>query len=229
MWPSRIRYALDYKYNTETAWADIDWFDRFVGPGPVLPTMETAFPGVPLMFGKLSQSVEGGGKRRVFAIGNYVKQRLLKPYHDWLMAILRRLPTDGTFCQEAPLVCLVGRKHVYSFDLSAATDRWPLTLLMALLSLGPTLAASVVQSALGFKTFTVSRPFVRRSTDVCFTAGQPLGYYASWPLFTLSHHWVVWMAAARVYPRRRFKDYAILGDDVVIADPMVAKEYTLLD
>lgn len=43
---------------------------------------------------------EGGGKRRVFAIGNYVKQRLLmlKPYYDWLMSILRRLPTDGTFC-----------------------------------------------------------------------------------------------------------------------------------
>lgn len=24
-------------------------------------------------------------------IGNYVKQRLLKPYHDWAMNVLRRL------------------------------------------------------------------------------------------------------------------------------------------
>ena len=25
--------------------------------------------------------------------------------------------------------------------------------------------------------------------------GQPLGYYTSWPLFALSHHVVVWVAA----------------------------------
>jgi len=36
--------------------------------------------------GRLSHSVEAGaGKRRVFAIGNYVNQRLLRPLHNWFM------------------------------------------------------------------------------------------------------------------------------------------------
>lgn len=28
-----------------------------------------------------------------------------------------------------------------------------------------------------------------------FIAGQPLGYYGSWALFSLSHHFIVWLAA----------------------------------
>lgn len=47
----------------------------------------------------------------------------------------------------------------------------------------------------------------------------------SWPLFALSHHLVVWYSAERVWPGRVFRDYAILGDDVVIACALVAKEY----
>lgn len=57
-----------------------------------------------------------------------------------------------------------------------------------------------------------------------FVCGQPLGYYSSWPLFTLSHHVVVWLAADRVYPRRVFRDYDLLGDDIVIGDHKVAVE-----
>lgn len=36
---------------------------------------------------------------------------------------------------------------------------------------------------------------------------------------------MVWHAAERVYPGRLFLDYAVLGDDVVIADQKVDKEY----
>lgn len=61
-----------------------------------------------------------------------------------------------------------------------------------------------------------------------FVAGQPLGYYASWALFALSHHLVVWYAAERVYPAVYFQKYAALGDDVIIADDMVAQEYKTL-
>ncbi|KAF9590872.1 hypothetical protein IFM89_039181 [Coptis chinensis] len=48
-------------------------------------------------------------------------------------------------------------------------------------------------------------------------------YYSSWPLFALSHHFLVWYCAELVYPGREFRRYAVLGDDVVIADPLVAK------
>ena len=36
--------------------------------------------------GRLDQTIEQGTKRGLFAIGNYVNQRLLKPVHDFLMA-----------------------------------------------------------------------------------------------------------------------------------------------
>ena len=45
-----------------------------------------------------------------------------------------------------------------------------------------------------------------------FTKGQPLGFFSSWPLFTLTHHMLVWIAAERVYGTTKLCDYAILGD-----------------
>lgn len=60
-----------------------------------------------------------------------------------------------------------------------------------------------------------------------FLVGQPLGYKGSWSLFSLSHHFVVWMAAKRADPSRTkpFWNYALLGDDIVIADKEVAQSY----
>lgn len=55
-----------------------------------------------------------------------------------------------------------------------------------------------------------------------------LGYYGSCALFALSHHYVVWLAAKlSAYPGK-FSDYAVLGDDVVIANPQVAAKYEWL-
>jgi hypothetical protein len=81
---------------------DFDWFETRIGQ--YLPSCTDL--GCPP--GRLGCSIEGGGKRRIFAIGNYVNQRLLRPVHDWLMLVLRRLPMDGTFEQTRPLDRLVG-------------------------------------------------------------------------------------------------------------------------
>lgn len=112
LWRPRIRFACDPN-NTLFANIDLEWFERWVGP--CLPT----FAAIDYYgdFGKLGMVIEGAGKRRIFAIGNYIKQRLCHPYHVWLMDILSRLPTDGTFDQLAPLDNLVGCSNSYSFDL----------------------------------------------------------------------------------------------------------------
>lgn len=60
---------------------------------------------------------------------------------------------------------------------------------------------------------------------VRFATGQPLGFISSWPLFALCHHFIVWYSADRVYPGRKFQKYALLGDDIVIGDSLVAKVY----
>ncbi|XP_042517490.1 uncharacterized mitochondrial protein AtMg01410 [Macadamia integrifolia] len=168
---------------------------------------------------------EGAGKRRIFAIGNYTKQRLLYPYHEWAMAVLRRIPNDGTFDQTAPLKRLVGFKNVFSFDLKSATDRFPLHFIYRVFEclFGPSLASAVVNSTLGINLFDLRARCPSRS--ISFVVGQPLGYYSSWALFSLSHHVLVWYCAELAYPGKRFSNYAILGDDVVIGDPVVARHY----
>lgn len=57
--------------------------------------------------------------------------------------------------------------------------------------------------------------------------GQPLGYSGSWPLFAFTHHVLVWWAAEQVRPGILFERYALLGDDILITDPLVAEQYRL--
>lgn len=183
------------------------------------------------MTGKLAQKVEGGGKRRIFAIGNWVNQRLLTPVHSWLAEVLRLIPMDGTFNQLSPLIRLKGSKDNYCFDLTSATDRWPLVFMFETLVVlfDRSFASAVVNSALATNMFYLR--FLKKSTLkspkywISFIAGQPLGYRSSWPLFALTHHIMVWWCAEQVYPGVRFDRYALLGDDIVISDSLVANIY----
>ena len=71
---------------------------------------------------------------------------------------------------------------------------------------------------------------VKKISEVAFLTGQPLGYYGSWSLFSLSHHYIVWLATLKAYPLRStpFVDYALLGDDILITDKKVANQYSRL-
>ena len=150
------------------------------------------------------------------------------------MTVLSSLKTDGTFNQERPLqyLRLKRPKSCYSFDLKSATDRWPLSVIYTLIEMiwGSTLASSIVNSSLGLNTFLVSPPMVKKISEVAFLTGQPLGYYGSWSLFSLSHHYIVWLATLKAYPLRStpFVDYALLGDDILITDKKVANQYSRL-
>lgn len=81
-------------------------------------------------------------------------------------------------------------------------------------------------SGLGTNAF-LAPPRTRGAAYVCpiFYRTQPLGYLSSWPLFALSHHFVVWYCADKVYPGKKFSKYALLGDDIVIGDAAVADVY----
>ena len=109
--------------------------------------------------------------------------------------------------------------------MKSATDRWPLSLQTNLIitffgkSFGDCLDAIFSRSF-----FEV--PFLRSVRGlVFFRVGQPLGFLSSWPLFTLTHHLVMFYCAEKVYPGQRLTRYAILGDDVCIADENVASLY----
>jgi len=89
-----------------------------------------------LKLGKLSTKQEAAGKVRVFAMVDIWTQSILAPLHDTIFDLLRTIPMDGTFDQLAPLKLMQekGLKNLYSFDLSAATDRLPIDLQVQILS-----------------------------------------------------------------------------------------------
>jgi len=86
----------------------------------------------------LSAIADYEGKTRVIGIGDYYSQLYLKPIHDRLMNLLRKIPQDMTYKQnELPKIV----KHYYdlkmiatSTDLKTATDRIPVKLTSAILS-----------------------------------------------------------------------------------------------
>jgi len=91
-------------------------------------------PNLPI--GKLGFKVEAAGKLRVFAMVDWCTQCLLYPVHNLIFKLLKRLPTDGTFDQLAPVNRLLAMKGIgtfYCYDLSAATDRLPCSLQAQLL------------------------------------------------------------------------------------------------
>jgi hypothetical protein len=66
-------------------------------------------------------------------------------------------------------------------------------------------------------------------TPLRYGAGQPMGALTSWAAFSLCHHCLVQYAAFRAHGTIGFfKAYALLGDDIVLADAKVANVYIVL-
>lgn len=195
-----------------------------------LPDMDS-----PLL-GKLAFLDEPAGKVRVVAMVDIITQTLFKPLHDWLFSLLRRIPQDGTFDQWAPVQVLLdkGVKDVFSYDLSAATDRLPLPLQETLIGwlIGEE-SASIWASLLVGRTYSISLKTAEKrglaSTSYKYGAGQPMGAYSSWAMLALTHHFCVQYAAwqVKVCKGQWFTDYAVLGDDVIIGQKAVAEAYHL--
>lgn len=82
---------------------------------------------------KLSQFPDKEEKVRVIAILDYFSQASLRPLHDFLYSILRRIPQDKTFDQSNFKKTLSNCEVYYSVDLSQATDRFPISLIASVL------------------------------------------------------------------------------------------------
>ena len=84
-------------------------------------------------FRRLTYFADKEGKTRVIAIGDYFSQAALKGLHTYLYRVLRKIPQDMTFDQGAFAERIKGWPILYSVDLTAATDRLPITLSSLLL------------------------------------------------------------------------------------------------
>jgi hypothetical protein len=167
---------------------------------------------------------------RLFAMVDPFTQWSLRPLHRWLFAQLRKHPSvDGTFNQGGPLKRVPFLlRPVYSFDLSSATDRLPVSLQAKLLShVFGTQFARLWRLLLTERSYFLKDPFTKETSIVKYSVGQPMGALSSWAMLALTHHFIVQVAAWKSGKthRRLFVDYAVLGDDICIWDKSVAREY----
>jgi len=172
--------------------------------------------------GRLSVVYDQAGKARIVAITNWWIQLVLKPLHESIFDFLKTVDEDGTFNQTAPLdkIMKLNNDHKFScFDLTAATDRLPMALQVDILnSLG-------VDGSLWRNLLNI--PWSYKGQDVFYSVGQPMGAYSSWAMLALTHHSIVKLAALEC-GMNDFRDYAILGDDIVIKHDAVADRYLIL-
>lgn len=68
------------------------------------------------------------GKTRIIGILDYWTQTALLPLHKLLNNLLKNITSDCTFNQDHFSNCLPSSGPYYSFDLTAATDRMPISL-----------------------------------------------------------------------------------------------------
>jgi hypothetical protein len=168
---------------------------------------------------KISIVKDPGGKSRLIAIIDYWSQNIMKEIHNSVFQILKTIETDKTFTQD-PHVDFEG--PYYSFDLSAATDRFPLTLQKRVVR---ALLGSTEKSEAWARILTNQEFYVPwENKFVKYEVGQPMGAYSSWAVFALTHHIIVQYCAFLIgeYPT---KNYILLGDDIVIGGSKLADTY----
>jgi hypothetical protein len=194
--------------------------------------------------GQLALKVEAAGKVRVFAIADIWTQSVLAPLHDSIFKLLKRLPNDGTFDQDKSFIRCQEKattfSSAFSIDLSAATDRLPITIQSYVLDA----LTKVPGFGEAWRRLLVEREYVLPTTyqkseqfknlklpwgeGLQYATGQPMGALSSWGMLALTHHLIVQFAAHRVGARGLspwYEFYEVLGDDIVIFDDRVADEY----
>lgn len=174
--------------------------------------------------GKLSLIRDKEAKCRIVAILDYWTQSVLYPLHQALMALLRSIKGDCTFDQSSFRTHLPRKGPYYSLDLSAATDRFPVEI--QVLVLGMLISEAY---AAAWRRLLVARDYFLSwgpvGVTVRYACGQPMGAYSSWAMFALCHHAIVRVAALRAGKPVTWSNYALLGDDIVLTDENVTREY----
>jgi len=183
--------------------------------------------GSPYRLAKFTFLSEGGGKTRVVTSCNFWIQEVLFVFHHFVMRILSKMKTDYTYDQDRSGVFLKWatanlKRRFFSFDLSKATDRFPVKIQRLVVD-------KIFPGIGGYWETLMGLPIyhMKQRRFVHFKVGQPMGIYSSWPVFALTHHLVVRFCAyqAKKNPYT-FRNYAILGDDLVIFDRKVALRYS---
>jgi len=171
--------------------------------------------------GKIGLIQEPGYKLRAVANPNRILQVALQPLGEIIYNSLRLLPWDCTFDQTKgfPTIQqhLKENLRVYCFDLSGATDYFPLSLQIKVLR---TMFPDLHEDINLFEEISRAPWFFQGST-ISWTKGQPLGLYPSFGSFALTHGIILYCLNNNTFDNKFF----VLGDDVIILDDSLALRY----
>lgn len=174
---------------------------------------------------KITAIPDSEGKTRVVAIGDYWSQTCLLPLHQWMYSMLEKIPQDKTYKQGDDLRRLPsdGSVTFFCFDLSSATDRFPIKIIYGLVErlIGKFRAKA-------WYDIMVGQPFDYKNSKVSYSVGNPMGFYSSWAGFTLSHHLIMFICCERASVKWSSSEYMLLGDDIIIWNDKLAAEYRKL-
>jgi hypothetical protein len=187
-------------------------------------------------FGQFAIKKEAAGKIRVFALVDSITQSVMKPLHLGLFKVLRQLPNDGTFDQDASVTrCSIKAQQAgkaYSFDLSAATDRLPVGLTGSIIEslFQITGLSKSWQSVMVDREFSFNDKIIKEFPELLksykYSVGQPMGCLSSWAGLAITHHWIMQFCSFLVKGNWSWEErYEVLGDDIVIFDTLLANQY----
>jgi len=186
----------------------------------VLPILSKVLPVNGRSLRKLSWFPDKEMKVRVVAIGDYWSQCALKPLHHYLFRLLRKIPQDCTFNQAAFTDKVKGWEVFYSIDLTAATDRFPISVIYDVLN--GHLPVSYLNA---WKHIMVGLPFDFQDRKISYSVGNPMGFYSSWASFAVAHHYVIYYCCKELNIPWKEAKYCILGDDVLLGDTSLKDKY----
>lgn len=159
-------------------------------------------------------------KTRVIAIGDYWSQTSLRPLHNYVFDVMKRIPQDCTFHQSSFKEKIKDWKYFYSIDLTAFTDRFPIYIQELVLK--GRFPSDYVDA---WSYVMVGEPFQYGRTKVRYSVGNPMGFYSSWNCCTLAHHYVMYYCCRKLNKPWKTSKYIMLGDDILIGDHDLAKMY----
>jgi hypothetical protein len=201
--------------------------------------------------GRISVIQERGLKARFIANPKLSFQIGLRSLGYNLFALLRTLPWDCTYDQQKGIdwgqTQLKEGKRLYSVDISDASNNMPLRSTLRVLewigtppeqltlfekvSTGKWFIPKSCQPKELASTLTTRKTLQLNTDDdtkhkyLQWTQGQPLGLFPSFPAFTLWHG----MVLRSIETRYRLTDtFTVLGDDVLISNPLVNWQYRVL-
>jgi len=196
--------------------------------------------------GRLALKEEAAGKVRVFAMVTFWDQVALRPLHNMLFAFLKRINNDATFDQHASVLrCMEKASRAgksFGYDLSAATDRLPLSLQIQILDQilpGVGIVWGKLLTDRNYFLLSNKKAYKAFEGPYRYAVGQPMGALSSWGMLAVTHHLIAQLAAHRArlhgsqdpcgfWNHEWYEGYEVLGDDIVIFDDLVASQYLLI-